>query len=349
MDGVNDDHSRTAQNVAGYEGLTMLEPTSELLAVVSRSPVPALLLQVPSQLVVAASEAAAGVVAAEPPDLVGRSFEEFTTDDPTAAVELLLTGRLKGFEAERVLRLRDGVQRIRMWVRALEQPPPIEYVLAVLWLVGTSAKGQLPAPGADEPRAIFGTVTSELLIERISEDVSILGLDASDLVGSPIFRLVSAASAAGVLVALAEAAAREEGVCTSVLVPSLQGELLAELLVRRLVPSMSFAFSLVRAGDQAAGPFGAEEVLRMLGRGLRALDTGEAASALDRIGPVGAERLSSRESEIVARLVSGDRVPAIAQALFLSQSTIRNHLSSAFAKLGVTSQQELVDLYRAKT
>jgi DNA-binding CsgD family transcriptional regulator len=211
------------------------------------------------------------------------------------------------------------------------------------------AKSHLPARGADEPRAIFGTVSSELLIERISEDVSILGLGASDLVGAPIFRLVSVDSAADVLVALAEAASSERGVCTSVLVASVEGELLAELLIRRLVPAMSFAFSLVCVGSPVAGPLGAEEALRMLGRGLPALDTGEAISALDRVAPVGAQRLSSRESEIVARLVSGDRVPAIAQALFLSQSTIRNHLSSAFGKLGVTSQQELVDLYRAKT
>lgn len=325
----------------------MLKLTSELVAVVSRSPVPALLLQVPSEVILAASEAAAGAVGVEPPDLVGHSFEEFTTDDPTGAVEMLLTGRLKGFEAERTLRLRDGVQRVGVWVRVLEQPPPIEFILAVLWRAGSSATSQLPIPGADEPHAIFGTVSSELLIERISEDVSILGLEASELVGVPILRLVSADSAADTLVALAEASSRERGVCTSVLVPSPEGAVLAELLVRRLVPSMSFAFSLVCAGDQVSGPLGAEEALRELGRGLRALDIGEVASVLDRAGPVGAERLSSRESEIVARLVSGDRVPAIAQALFLSQSTIRNHLSSAFAKLGVTSQQELVDLYRA--
>ena len=327
----------------------MLEPTSALVAVISGASVPALLLQLPGELILAANDAAAVTVGTEPSDLVGRNFGEFTTDDATGAAELLLTGQLKGFEAERVLRLRDGDERIRMWVRVLEQPPPIEFVLAVLWRAGSSAKNQLPAPAADEPRAIFGTVSSELLIERISEDVSVLGLDASDLVGAPILRLVSAGSSADVLVALAEAASRERGVCTSVLVPSVAGELVAELLVRRLVPSMSFAFSLVCAGDQAAGPLGAEEVLRELGRGLRALDSGAAAFALDQIGPAGAERLSSRESEIVARLLTGDRVPAIAQALFLSQSTIRNHLSGAFAKLGVTSQQELVDLYRAHT
>lgn len=91
---------------------------------------------------------------------------------------------------------------------------------------------------------------------------------------------------------------------------------------------------------------GAEEALRQLGRGLRAVNIGETLAAVDRAQPAGAAQLSSRELEIVARLVSGDRVPAIARGLFLSQSTIRNHLSSAYLKLGVTSQQELIDLFR---
>lgn len=56
--------------------------------------------------------------------------------------------------------------------------------------------------------------------------------------------------------------------------------------------------------------------------------------------------LTNRELDIVARLLAGDRVPVIAERLFLSQSTVRNHLSSAFAKLGVESQQEMIDLLR---
>jgi DNA-binding CsgD family transcriptional regulator len=60
----------------------------------------------------------------------------------------------------------------------------------------------------------------------------------------------------------------------------------------------------------------------------------------------GLRALTARESEIVARLLDGDRVPAIAAKLFLSQSTVRNHLASVFAKLGVTSQQQLLDSFR---
>jgi DNA-binding NarL/FixJ family response regulator len=58
----------------------------------------------------------------------------------------------------------------------------------------------------------------------------------------------------------------------------------------------------------------------------------------------GLDQLTSRELEVVTRLVQGDRVPTIARSLFLSQSTIRNHLSAAFAKLGVADQQQLVHL-----
>ncbi len=59
-----------------------------------------------------------------------------------------------------------------------------------------------------------------------------------------------------------------------------------------------------------------------------------------------AVELTTRESQIVKRLLSGDRVPAIARQLFLAQSTVRNHLSTVFAKLGVKSQQELIVLLR---
>lgn len=56
--------------------------------------------------------------------------------------------------------------------------------------------------------------------------------------------------------------------------------------------------------------------------------------------------LQPRQWEIIRRLVDGQRVPSIAAAMFLSRSTIRNHLSAIFAKVGVHSQDELVAMYR---
>ena len=62
----------------------------------------------------------------------------------------------------------------------------------------------------------------------------------------------------------------------------------------------------------------------------------------------GISELSSRELDVLTRLLAGHRVPAIAGALFISQSTVRNHLSSIFKKLRVDSQQELINLLIAR-
>jgi len=59
-----------------------------------------------------------------------------------------------------------------------------------------------------------------------------------------------------------------------------------------------------------------------------------------------AEHLSSRQIEIVKRLLGGERVPTIARGLFVSQSTVRNHLSAVYQRVGVHSQDELLGLLR---
>jgi DNA-binding CsgD family transcriptional regulator len=88
-------------------------------------------------------------------------------------------------------------------------------------------------------------------------------------------------------------------------------------------------------------------ILLRLGRGVEVADLtrGVFREATETRVP-GLGRLTTRELEVVNRLLDGDRPPAIADALFLSQSTVRNHLASVFAKLGVTSQQELTNLFR---
>ena len=56
--------------------------------------------------------------------------------------------------------------------------------------------------------------------------------------------------------------------------------------------------------------------------------------------------LTMRQREIVQKLLNGHRVDAIARDLYVSPSTVRNHLSAIFEKLGVASQSELIELLR---
>lgn len=61
----------------------------------------------------------------------------------------------------------------------------------------------------------------------------------------------------------------------------------------------------------------------------------------------GLDDLTPRQWEIVARLMRGERVPTIARAMFLSPSTVRNHLAVIYRKVGVGSQAELLELLLA--
>ena len=58
----------------------------------------------------------------------------------------------------------------------------------------------------------------------------------------------------------------------------------------------------------------------------------------------GLAELSERQLEVATRLARGERVPTIARGMFLSASTVRNHLSTIYRKVGVSSQAELVEL-----
>jgi DNA-binding NarL/FixJ family response regulator len=54
--------------------------------------------------------------------------------------------------------------------------------------------------------------------------------------------------------------------------------------------------------------------------------------------------LSSREKQILGLVVMGYMNSQIAEQLFLAESTVKSHLSSAFAKLGVRSRNEAVNM-----
>ena len=89
--------------------------------------------------------------------------------------------------------------------------------------------------------------------------------------------------------------------------------------------------------------------LRQIGAELRAagvLDSMEVAPAPDDYPQMG--QLTSRQWEILSRLLQGERVSTIAKALFVSQSTVRNHLSTIFRKFDVHNQAELIEHFRPK-
>jgi DNA-binding NarL/FixJ family response regulator len=59
---------------------------------------------------------------------------------------------------------------------------------------------------------------------------------------------------------------------------------------------------------------------------------------------IGTPRLSPREKQVLGLVVMGCMNHEIAKTLYVSESTVKSHLSSAFTKLAVRSRTEAVDL-----
>jgi DNA-binding NarL/FixJ family response regulator len=56
--------------------------------------------------------------------------------------------------------------------------------------------------------------------------------------------------------------------------------------------------------------------------------------------------LTERQWDILARVLDGQRVPSIARTLHVGQSTVRTHLAAIFRRIGVHSQDDLVERLR---
>jgi FixJ family two-component response regulator len=144
--------------------------------------------------------------------------------------------------------------------------------------------------------------------------------------------------------------------------------------------SVDTAVQALRKGaiDYLQKPFGAQELLSGVERGVEACRASRAAGELrdiagtlqDRMQTLEAalqspgrvrpgvipsarpldsellDKLSAREQEIVLQLHGGRSVNDVAKALRISVHTVRNHVKSAFKKLGVHSQAELLERLR---
>jgi DNA-binding CsgD family transcriptional regulator len=194
----------------------------------------------------------------------------------------------------------------------------------------------------------MGSTGPDLLIDRLDHRVAaLLKVPTAQLLSRSLVHLVSPRSVPPLLWGVAEAAERGRDVTVQLDLQRSDTTLLpVRMFLSPLHPPASSAFSFVPLEFPSHARSDCVEALRVgpqddpASTSMRAADAGEGAVL------VPLTRLTAREADIVSRLMTGDRVPAIGRDLFLSQSTVRNHLSSVFKKLHVHGQQELVELLR---
>jgi DNA-binding NarL/FixJ family response regulator len=112
-----------------------------------------------------------------------------------------------------------------------------------------------------------------------------------------------------------------------------------------------FVCSEVRPGELrgalAAGVNGIvleEHLSATLGACIEAVRAGQVCVPRRHAPQIEPATLSAREKQILGLVVMGYMNSEIADQLFVAESTVKSHLSSAFSKLGVRSRNEAVDL-----
>jgi DNA-binding NarL/FixJ family response regulator len=99
---------------------------------------------------------------------------------------------------------------------------------------------------------------------------------------------------------------------------------------------------VLRAGT--AGLVSESELEATLGATVRAARAGLICVPRSLRAPLESEALSMREKQILGMVVMGFTNADIAAELFVAESTVKSHLSSAYTKLGVSSRREATTL-----
>ena len=322
---------------------------NELIRSLKALPVAAILTELTTHTFVAANDRAGEVFGTPANDLVGSDvLMRIHPDDREAARAgyAAMAGKvIDGYQVQRRIMRPDGTELIvsvsgrrvgdarnlfGLWILVPESEPPNPVEMLVI--------------GA--PAIVLAVTDHDWQIEYVSSDAELLGARGSELRGFPLTGLVHPSAATEFLAAAAQAAADHLAV-TAVTRMRAGRERWADrycLMVPICEHQPPRLGVVISAGPTAAkldGP-GSQlnECVNQAALEARAVRTLDALPALARL-PHGSE-LSARQTEIVARLVAGQRPPDIANSMFLSPSTVRNHLAAIYRKFGVHSQAELL-------
>lgn len=337
-------------------------------SLVQSSGVPLAAVDLSSGRFLAVNEPLATALGSAAEQLAGSSCLDRLAPDERHAGQLgfqaLAEGNLTGYQAIRSLpHAGEPDQMFSVWVSVIDLSG--ERVGLVSLIPAADRDNQFgalpPLSSVPEPaNVILGTVDRFWRIDRISQDVTqILGLTPEQSVGRPVLAVIHPADAPAFLASVEHARRGERAVRLDLrLSPGTQDWIEVTAVIATISPGdpPALAFALIHADTGAKGPSGSSREMQLETHMRRIADELRSAGLIPRLKqlPANADipqlgHLTSREWAVLTRLLDGQRVSAMAADLFLSQSTVRNHLSSIYAKLGVDGQVDLIRLMRRDT
>jgi DNA-binding CsgD family transcriptional regulator/PAS domain-containing protein len=283
--------------------------------------------------------------------------------DAAQIVGLATSGALDGTQTRRRWRRMDGsTMEVRTWGRAIRQPGEHD---AGLWVAydltptngeqgaGFSLPGECaPGPSGSE-RGLKVTAVASLdphwRFSDIDHAEDLVGQPAEAVTGTSLVDLTHPDDVPALLFAFARTTS-DVHASLGMRLRHLDGSWRSvdvDMTLSEADQPYELALTLTeRDADSAAQGGRVAELSERLRRIAHEVHSSglvlERGSGSNGVAPEALDGLSPRQAEILHRLLRGERVPMIAREMFLSASTVRNHLSMTFQKFEVHSQQELL-------
>jgi DNA-binding NarL/FixJ family response regulator len=280
-------------------------------------------------------------------------FDDSDHERSKLAFQAIANGLVDFYRTHRRLRRSNGTaMEVSAWVRALDFG---ERRLALAEYSTSLAPRDSPLVehlGYSPPLMALGTTDANGTILSVSDTVrAIVGIEPAQLVGTSLLNSDEQRR----LCRQIDQSADEENFTASIslnLRDRVSGRASVRCIITSLAASTSRWFILVSGPDPVTAPK-LDRTAQLERRLWRIASEVQASGIFDSLGGFpDAQRfpqlnsLSTRQWEVLSRLLRGERVPSIAASLYVSQSAVRNNLSDIFRVFGVHSQAELLERLR---
>jgi PAS domain S-box-containing protein len=326
----------------------------EFVAIVNAASRPVALLDLGTLRIVAISASGAERLGFTVGDLVDKRLTNSQDHDEfLRTIGLLRTGKITACAGNPLLHTNTGVTDSPIWTRAIETGTSTRLAALIPLRLSPTVADSLQAV-ADISAAV-GSVDERGRIRQLSIDVKpLLGYEPADLIGTMPEELIHPHDVDSVRTAFVNASPTRASVNVVVRVRDAAGTWRSlSVIATPRDDERGSVFAATLATPLEVNPANAsarrvaelERRLLRIGREVEAAGLGGPAIPDPETIP-GLEDLTARQWQILVRLLHGDRVATIAKEMFLSASTVRNHLSVIYRRLGVHSQAELIEKLR---
>lgn len=333
-----------------------------LRVLVRRSPLPVVLLRIESLRVVEASDSFVSFVGRDRPTLRTMRADELT-DQPEAAkrsMALVASGVIDGYTRHATFRMPSGeVKECDLRITACTEESRQHAVVSVLPLNWASEDANALVAAQADDTLTMGTVNGQWVVDRITTaQHADAAFESAQLLNRSVFVVLHPEDVGELMFVAAQASRQRSAAFGRIRLRSSGGGWTwrrVGLQPLDVAPSQGYAFILFngafpdvfgQAGDRDDDLEGVVETT--VGHIRASAVAGWMVTFPTALQLPELSALTAREYEILLRLAAGERVRIIASSLHLSESTVRNHLTAIFRKMGVGSQTELLALLRER-